>query len=406
MSRLKLSLPATTGIALIAFSFVVLSNTHYFESTYSLMERGFFLLSLALLWRLLFFKSGVIPVSLPLVLLVLVMGLSVTQFLQSYIAQDFIGAAAVAMMTVVYASALTLNNVVRSIAIGGAILGLWSLWELFFSPLTSWAEIDKFIGPYTHWNSLGLSLLLGVAAIVSAKFSETTWLDFLLRLGALTIVGIPIYLSQSRNSWVTFVLVVIAGFILWVYRMNKKAFVGVLVVALGILAVTLFNSQWVLNLLQKDSSISGRTGIWQAASHHIWDKPWLGYGWSRLFPPDSIIGGYITTESQIPANHSHNDLLNWYLTTGVFGLLLVVVLYFTVVRSGILALEQHVLGASWLLIGAIQLITSGLIEITSFQLQGWFIFCLLSSTAAAWFVKERNKRNVLNVKFSIPVFTQ
>lgn len=370
------------------------------------MERGFFLLSLSLLWRLLFFRTGTISVSIPLVLLVLVMGLSVTQFLQSYIAQDFIGAAAVAMTTVVFASSLSINNIARSIALGGVLLGLWSLWELFFSPQTSWAEVDKFIGPYTHWNSLGLSLLLGVAAIVSAKFSNKTWLDVVLRLGALTVVGIPIYLSQSRNSWVTFLLVAVASFILWIYRFSKKAFVGALVIAVGMLIVTLFNSQWMLNLLQKDSSISGRTGIWQAASHHIWDKPWLGYGWSRLFPPDSILGGYITTESQIPANHSHNDLLNWYLTTGVFGLLLVAVLYFTIIRSGILAVKQHVLGATWLLIGAMQLVISGLVEITSFQLQGWFIFCLLASTAAAWLIQEREQKSLLRVKFTIPVISQ
>jgi O-antigen ligase len=366
------------------------------------MERGFFVLSLTLLWRLLFFKSGVITVSIPLILLVLVMGLSVTQFLQSYIAEDFIGAAAVSTSTVILASSLKLNDVARGIAIGGITLAVLSLGTLWLSPEKSWAPEGKFIGIYSHWNSLGLSLLLGVAAIIGAQFSSKSWLNLLIKLSGLIVVGLPIYLSNSKNSWVTFLCLVTAGIILWIYKFSKLIFAASIALTAGFVVFAYFNSAWLLGLLEKDSSISGRTGIWQAAMNHIGDRPWLGYGWARIFPPDSIIGGYITTESQIPAFHSHNDFLNWYLTTGVFGLLLVLVLYVTILSSGFLSLKKQTTGSAWLLVGALELLISGLVEVSSFQLQGWFVFSLLVSTAAVWISQDKNRRMTLNATFSIP----
>lgn len=402
MSSTKLFLPTSTGIALTVISFVVFSNALYFEAQYSLMERGFFILSLTLLWRLLFFKSGVITVSIPLILLVLVMGLSVTQFLQSYIAQDFIGAAAVSTSAVILASSLKLNDVARGIAFGGITLAVLSLGTLWLSPETSWAPEGKFIGIYSHWNSLGLSLLLGVAAIIGAQFTSKSWLNLLIKLSGLIVVGLPIYLSNSKNSWVTFMCLVITGIILWIYKFNKLIFAASIALTAGFLVFAYFNSAWLLSLLEKDSSISGRTGIWQAAMNHIGDRPWLGFGWARIFPPDSIIGGYITTESQIPAFHSHNDFLNWYLTTGVFGLLLVLVLYVTILRSGFLSLRKHITGSAWLLVGALELLISGLVEVSSFQLQGWFVFSLLVSTAAVWISQDKNRRMTLSATFSIP----
>lgn len=402
MSSTKSFLPTSTGIALTAISFVVFSNALYLEAQYSLMERGFFILSLTLLWRLLFFKSGVITVSIPLILLVLVMGLSVTQFLQSYIAQDFIGAAAVSTSTVILASSMKLNDVARGVAFGGITLAVLSLGTLWFSPETSWAPEGKFIGIYSHWNSLGLSLLLGVAAIIGAQFTSKSWLNLLIKLSGLIVVGLPIYLSNSKNSWVTFMCLVIAGIILWIYKFNKLIFAASLALTASFVVFAYFNSAWLLSLLEKDSSISGRTGIWQAAMNHIGDRPWLGYGWARIFPPDSIIGGYITTESQIPAFHSHNDLLNWYLTTGVFGLFLVLVLYATILRSGFLSLRKQITGSAWLLVGALELLISGLVEVSSFQLQGWFVFSLLVSTAAVWISQDKNRRLTLSATFSIP----
>lgn len=402
MSSTKSFLPTSTGIALTAISFVVFSNALYLEAQYSLMERGFFILSLTLLWRLLFFKSGVITVSIPLILLVLVMGLSVTQFLQSYIAQDFIGAAAVSTSTVILASSMKLNDVAHGIAFGGITLAVLSLGTLWLSPETSWAPEGKFIGIYSHWNSLGLSLLLGVAAIIGAQFTSKSWLNLLIKLSGLIVVGLPIYLSNSKNSWVTFMCLVIAGIILWIYKFNKLIFAASLALTASFVVFAYFNSAWLLSLLEKDSSISGRTGIWQAAMNHIGDRPWLGYGWARIFPPDSIIGGYITTESQIPAFHSHNDFLNWYLTTGVFGLLLVLVLYVTILRSGFLSVRKQITGSAWLLVGALELLISGLVEVSSFQLQGWFVFSLLVSTAAVWISQDKNRKVTLSATFSIP----
>lgn len=369
------------------------------------MERGFFILSLTLLWRLLLFKSGIITVSIPLVLLVFVMGLSVTQFLQSYIAQDFIGAAAVSTTTVILASSIKLNDIALGVALGGITLAGLSLGALLISPETSWAPEGKFIGVYTHWNSLGLSLLLGVAAIIGAHFAGKTWMNIFIKLTALAFIGVPIYLSDSKNSWVTYFCLLIAGIILWIYRYNKIIFAASIALTTGLLIFAYFNSALFLGLLQKDSSISGRTGIWQAAMHHIGDRPLLGFGWARIFPPDSIIGGYITSESQIPAFHSHNDFLNWYLTTGIIGLLLVIVLYVTIFRSGILSFRTNTIGAAWLLIGALELLISGLVEVSSFQLQGWFVLSLLVSTAAVWITEDKKRRIKMNASFSIPVLS-
>jgi O-antigen ligase len=377
--NITVSLPGRiVGVGVLALVFVFLSNTLFFEQDFTLMERGFVSLTLVLLWRAFFVASSRIILPLPLLLLLAVMGISTSQFFRANIFEDFLGAAAVAFVGIIAASSLNLRDIVSGIAVGVTAQALWILIFTLTSPLASWTSDGLLIGPYTHWTGMGLSLLFGVPAVLAARI-EPSGLSLLLKLFALALISGEIWLSGSRTSWLTLAAVLVAAAIIFVFVRRRAWALGMIGAVVLALLVAAVNYAQTLAAIGKNQDITGRTTIWRSIFHHFWEQPILGFGWSRLFPKDSVIFNYIYNESTVPANHSHNDFLHWYVTTGFVGLL-------TFVACLVLAfyLGLRMLGASklspesaWPFLSLVVLFIGGLSEISTFQLQGGFVLWLV-----------------------------
>lgn len=394
-----LNVSEITGIFLIGFSYVVLSNTQYFEVQYSLLERGLFCLTMALIWRLLTSKQDYLLVPLPLLSLFAVMGLSVTQFLQAYIAEDFLGIFAVFIFAVIVSSTLDTRFIIHGIALGGLLISIWILFSLYLTPDTSWQETSKLVGPFTHWNSLGLSLVLTLPAIISFQARKTLLLR-LSKISILLLFSAELYFSHSLTSLVTFALVLFIWTIVQI-RKNNRLISSLLSATTALfIIICVINFEIILPIIGKTENLTGRTEIWKSVIAHFFDHALIGNGWSRLFPPDSPIFSQITSEAGFQAFHSHNDFLHWYVTTGVLGLIALTWTYLGVIDSIIPFQKWQHEDTSWIAFSLITLLITGITEISAFTTQGVLVLCLIS--IASW--KNSNQKKLFwNIKIFTPM---
>lgn len=379
------------AITFVAVAYLLLSNTYLFESNFSILERSSFALIACLILMNFNPNSRGLVISVPLILLVLFCGISISHFLQEYVAKDFIGLVFVAVLATLIANQFSPIVFLKGLLIGGLFIALWSVSLVLFLPLSAFANSGQLIGPFTHWNSLGLSLLPGVAVAVSLTKQTLLW--NVLRFSYLAIAGWVLFLSQSRTSWIVALGVLVLGAITLLPLKYKKSwfmFWGLLTL---LIAIAAFNFSTVLNFLGKDSSLTGRTQIWQSVFAHSLDGGIIGNGWVRVFPTDYPVYIDILTEQNLRVFHAHNDLLQWLVSAGIISVLLVVFSYFVIIKSAIYyrtALSNEA-SIRWLLLGASQLILSGLTEPSTYQMPGWFIFCLLITFAT---IKKSDRKSI------------
>lgn len=379
------------GIFLAGATVVVLSNATYFESRFSMMERGLACLSIALIYKFIAGANKQIYIPTTLLVLTLASGISIINYLQIYRIEDLIGYAAAFLTATIYVSLFDATLLINSISAGFAALVCWSL-LLLNNGEVSWNQYGQYQGPFVHYNILGFTMLLALPCFLFIKTSKVLTTLFL-RMSLLPAAGYLIFISESRTSQIS-AIAVLVSYVIWFAFMKNKIYGWILILACSIFSIAVFiNSSAILSLLGKDDSLSGRTKIWESLISHIWDKPITGFGWSRLFTPDSPVSAIASSETGFFVSHSHNDLLHWYITTGLIGAVLVIlnlVVIIYLVRSPISKKQSW---AAWALISTLALIFSGITEISSFQVQGWFVLSLVSTMVIKEYLNSKSRAN-------------
>ena len=168
-------------------------------------------------------------------------------------------------------------------------------------------------------------MLIGFVALLiklrSADLSRAARLGYWL---IFTLVGALILLSRSATAWV--LASVAAGLSVYLpcllrptARRNYAVVIGggVLGVLLG--AAMLLDPASLLHSLGKDDTLTGRTDLWDLVFPHLWQRPWLGYGYGVFWDPFRYA---LWQSSGWPAPHPHNGYIQLVLDLGVVGLLL------------------------------------------------------------------------------------
>ncbi len=180
-------------------------------------------------------------------------------------------------------------------------------------------------GVFEHKNYLGRSMLIGFVALLmklrSADLSRSARLGYSL---IFPLVGALILLSRSATACVLALIAVgLSVYLPCLLRPTTRRDYavaiggGVLGVFLG--ATAIFNPAGILHLLGKDTTLTGRTELWDIVLPHMLTRPWLGYGygvfWDRF--SDSI-----WQLARWPTPHPHSGYIQLVLDLGIVGLLL------------------------------------------------------------------------------------
>jgi len=101
------------------------------------------------------------------------------------------------------------------------------------------------------------------------------------------------------------------------------------------------SAAWLVSLLGRDLSFSGRSGLWSPSMEFVVEKPWLGYGYRSLFASESPESLELWREIGFRAAHSHNGPIEVALGLGVIGLALFFVVYLSTLASALRYLKSH-----------------------------------------------------------------
>ena len=173
-----------------------------------------------------------------------------------------------------------------------------------------------------------LGLLTTGALLNGARGARRTALIVLsllflaLLIGSECITGVAIAIMLAV---VMLLLLVVRG-----RRLRRPVLFATLAIALFAGSLTVFFSSFgasgLLDLLGRDTTLTGRTELWQVAIDAIRDRPVLGYGYDVFWAP---IGSSLRFRTSASAEWmpygSHNGFLDTALDLGVVGEVLVII---------------------------------------------------------------------------------
>jgi exopolysaccharide production protein ExoQ len=154
-----------------------------------------------------------------------------------------------------------------------------------------------------------------------------------------------IYQTQSRTGWVvtiSLLLFIAAEKIVRSFPSDGRSAIVVMGIGLVLIGATLFwqYNNLLFSVLGKDSTLTGRTTIWQLAFQSIMKRPLLGYGyrafWSGLQGESANVS--LADHWIVPA--AHNGYLDLWLELGGAGLGLFIIVTLRGVKTALGCVSQ------------------------------------------------------------------
>jgi exopolysaccharide production protein ExoQ len=219
---------------------------------------------------------------------------------------------------------------------GSFALGLLapSIGRMTFEHPGSWS------GLWTHKNTLGGIMALGVAACASAAIIEPErrklWIAATLAAFALVI------LSTSKTALLASVFglaVIAAGMV-----MRRGPLQTVLVCASTLVAIivgtaiVLLSPDVLVAALGRDLTLTGRTDIWEASARFIEAQPWLGYGYYAFWLPENGPAYWVRQAVAWQVASAHSSWLELALGLGRVGVALFALQLIATLKRGASAL--------------------------------------------------------------------
>lgn len=229
---------------------------------------------------------------------------------------------------------LAAQTLSRGVMLGSAVVLLYSLLvgSYHYDPLDG---SYSFVGAFSSKNQLGLYASLGLLFTFTTCFvfrARGVWLVLAVFAGLLSAYSL--FASQSATSVITTLAVVAAGGALQTAtlvapRQRRLIFLAGLIAAIGGAALALQSGALdaVLGVFGKDSTLTGRTYLWQQGMAAAGMSPWFGVGYQGYWVPGFPEAERLWDDFFIASRsgfHFHNTYIETMVETGLLGTLLLV----------------------------------------------------------------------------------
>ncbi|NEQ47773.1 MAG: O-antigen ligase family protein [Leptolyngbya sp. SIOISBB] len=195
-------------------------------------------------------------------------------------------------------------------------------------------------GIYSHKNIFGQAMTLSTATFLiytKAKFCVDRRLAY---LGFATSFAMVVG-SKSSSSLLYTILLIALIHAIEVLRFRGQLFAWSLV---SLASLYFFIVTWqetimnfILGLLGKDPTLTGRTDIWDVILSKIQERLWLGYGFDGFWHGIYGESFYVRNAVRWDLPNSHNGFLDLALGLGIIGLaLLMLTLWITLIKGLVL----------------------------------------------------------------------
>jgi O-antigen ligase len=233
------------------------------------------------------------------------------------------------------ATRYSLREILRLLWILGVIAAIGSFLVVWRKPemgIASGATAGDWQGLFGQKNTLGRFMAFEIMAFGVGIISEKGKWRWFCILGAALCLPLLV-MSKDATAYLALPMLVVLLPLFQLARTHSfikmTAFITALgATAAGIFFVMILDPQKVLQMMGKNSSLSGRTDIWSM----VWDKfvqrPWVGYGYSAFWMgKDGKQSAEIWEALHWAVPHSHNGFLDVLVQVGAVGMAIFVVGY-------------------------------------------------------------------------------
>lgn len=366
-----------TGLLLFS-----VSMQRFFLERMTLLERAG--LGLALLFCVVIFTSRRltrISFSVPLIALILIMGISQFQFPDNRLVLDYFGYVLLAAFAVIVVGVFGVQVAVNGAVTALCLLLAQSVW-IAISHLRSHLSLAHFEGDFYGPNTLAASVIVLTPAVF-AFHTNGRISTVVSRLVLLAAVGGVVLISQATTELFTFVAIVLVWIVFRFVlnapiRVRQVFFTALSFILMGLILL------WplILQIRGKRPDLTGRTELWAAYLNKIWERPFTGYGWAIQTRLDMPLGEYINKVMGVPLANAHDDFLNWWAHTGIFGLIcyLAILAGMAIVAIRLRKRDRSV--PMWAFVSAVAFVVNGIAELSAYYPDGWMLLCLVTSSLA------------------------
>jgi O-antigen ligase len=383
----KVFTPARLASVVTGLLFFILVTQKYINERFSLLERAG--VGLILLIAVIYFTKTqirVIYVSIPAALLTLAMGISVIQMPATFIIRDYVAYFLIAVFSVILISAFGVGAARNGVIIGLIFLLCANIVVLVTAAAPDIVGAYKFAGTSYGSNTLAASMVICLPAVLSLK-THRKLSRVVAKFSVFLVAAYFIFLTGALTALVT-LLTIVVFWSLYLVAHKWRKFIPWLWACAGVtLAIIALNVSSLLGELGKNSSMSGRLPLWQAYLDKIWENPIIGYGWSFQTRTDMPLGLYISQVMGVPLSNAHDDLLNWWAQTGIFGAIFFAVVLASIIILGFKSRKVSPYGL-WLFFTGIVFGINGIAELTSMYADGWFVLMLASAAISVTISKQ------------------
>lgn len=240
----------------------------------------------------------------------------------------------------------------------GTILFIVSIALVFSAPKTGtmyWAPFNgAWRGVYWHRNHLA-----SITAFLSAVYLCRILLTFgsrtrksILDIFFYGLCWVILYFAKSATGYIVFLVLhlFIVGVWAWlrIYpRLQRMHYLLIFGSLLLLSVLLLFNLNFVFGVFNRDTTMTGRLGLWKSELQVVSQRPWFGHGFGAVWASDSFreeirrLAGWYS--QPLIGDNGYLDIL---LHLGIVGFgLFTLILFTATVRSFRFALDRKVLPA-------------------------------------------------------------
>jgi len=194
-----------------------------------------------------------------------------------------------------------------------------------------WEYVGAWRGIYPHKNALAHTMVL--AALVYLMQFRVRGMRIGAMLG-LTGAAVLILMAQSVTGLLVFSLIVILFRVSFLLRWARSRLLMATIVAIpaALFALRRLLENWTtyMELLGRNSTLSGRVYLWILAGIMGIQRPWLGYGYNGFWLGPAGPSARIWRALNWPAMNGHNGFLDLWLSLGLLGLSIFLLLFGTI----------------------------------------------------------------------------
>lgn len=262
-----------------------------------------------------------------------------------------------------------------------------SIFFVIFLPqygIGEWSTGVAWKGIFSNKGAFGVTMM--ISALIFLTLPTQTIHNRLFNLIFYALSIFLIWKTNSRLSLVIIILLTLGYYSLLLFQLSGPTIIAIITmliipITFG-LGFTIINYEDILLSMGRDTTLTGRTVVWENVIYAISLRPILGYGYNGFWQNWDGIYGTIWSQqfSQWKVGSAHQTYLDVWLQLGVIGLILYVfILVNNIINSIVILIQNRSSVLIFIALYLICILIMGFVEtVTMYITLFWTLFTIIT----------------------------